>query len=104
MWKDKEEYIFDMPGSRISDVYEKNSRVPLWPYLKAHNPKITGMRFHETMPGLYVEVGHPKYPKDYPYFTNEDQATLLETYMNYANATIEDMQAWYKLKNEKGEI
>ena len=101
MWKDKEEYIFDMPGPRIDDVYGKNARLPLRAFMKQKNPKVTGMRFHETAPGVIFEIGHPKYPESYPYFTQEDQANLLASYMEYANMTYEELSAWYKVEFNK---
>jgi len=100
MWKDMETYIFDMPGPRIESVYGKNTCWPIWPFLKMHNPKITKTRWHESGAGLYVEVGIPKYPKERPYFTNEDQAELLRSYMEYANMSGDEIQAWYKLNSK----
>lgn len=99
LWKSKEEYTFDMPGLRVDDVYGKNARLPLWPYLKHYNPKISEIKFDKTLPLLHVVIEVPKYPKSRPYFNNEDVKTLLETYMNYANATLEEISAWYKTKS-----
>jgi len=96
MWKSQEVYTFDMPEQRIGDVYVKNARFKLWPYLRAHNPKITKLRFDEQFPGLHIEVDVPKYPESYPYFTKDDSKMLLESYMDYANMTLEEIQAWYK--------
>ena len=109
MWKSKEEYLFDMPGSRIDDVYGKNARLPLWPYIKIHNPKVTKIFFDARSPGLHVEIGIPKYPKEYPYFTPEDTNKLLKTYMDYANMSHDELAEWYKqqprkpVKNSKNE-
>jgi len=98
MWKSEEVYTFDMPLSRIDDVYGKNARYPLWAYLKYYNPKITDMKFDAKCPGLHVIVSVPKYHGSHPYFTNEDVKKLLDTYMDYANASYKEIEAWYKTK------
>jgi len=103
LWKSEEKYTFDMPYPRIDDVYGKNARYPLGPYIKAHVPKVSKVEFDATMPGVHVTVGVPKYPESYPFFTDSDVKTLLDSYMNYANMSNEEIQAWYKTKQNKEE-
>ena len=102
LWKSEEKYTFDMPGPRIEDVYGKNAMFPLEPYLKVHNPKVSEIKFDSKYPLVHVIVAVPKYPESYPFFTDEDVKTLLDSYMNYANATGEEIQAWYKTKSTNG--
>jgi hypothetical protein len=100
LWKSEERYTIDMPEVRIDDVYGKNARFPIGPYIKYYNPKVSKVEFDATMPGMHITVSIPKYPESYPYFTEEDVKTLLESYMNYANSTREEMHAWYKNKQD----
>lgn len=100
LWKTTETYIFDMPEQRIMDVYGKNVRCPLAPYLKALNPKITHVRFDERYAGVLIDIEIPKYPESHPYFTSEDSGTLLETYMAYANMSLQEIMDWYKAARE----
>lgn len=101
LWKSEEKYTFDMPIPRIEDVYVKNAFAPLGPYLKYHNPKVTKVEFDATMPGVHITVHVPKYPESRPHFTDEDVKTLLDTYMNYANSTREEIRAWYQSTRDK---
>ena len=103
LWKSEEKYTFDMPEQRIPDVYGKNARWPLGPYIKAHVRKVSNVEFDPTMPGVHITVGVPKYPESYPFFTDTDVKALLDAYMNYANASPEEMAAWYKTNTVKGE-
>ncbi len=96
LWKTSETFVFDMPEQRIMDVYGKNVRYPLAPYLKTLNPKVSHVRFDETQAGVLIEVEIPKYPESHPYFTPDDRHTLLETYMAYANMSYQEIADWYK--------
>ena len=108
LWKTSETYIFDMPEQRIMDVYGKNVRHPLAPYLKILNPKVTHVRFDEKYAAVLVDVDIPKYPDSHPYFTPDDLHTLLETYMAYSNMSYREIADWYKERtvniNDKDEL
>jgi len=108
LWKTSETYVFDMPEQRIMDVYGKNVRYPLAPYLKILNPKVSHVRFDETQAGVLIEIGIPKYPETHPHFSSDEVSTLLETYMAYANMSYEEIRDWYKERtvnvNEKDEL
>lgn len=101
LWKTTETYIFDMPEQRIMDVYGKNVRHPLEPYLKTLNPKVTNVRFDEKFPGVLIDIEIPKYPDSYPYFTAEDSSMLLQTYMAYANMSYDEIHDWYRNRTVK---
>lgn len=92
LWKSSEIYTFDIPPQRINDVCGKNAYCSLATYLRLRNPKITDVRFDPKYPLVHVEVAVPKYPKERPYFTNQDTHLLLETYMEYANMQLEELQ------------
>mgnify|MGYP001819105703 CR=1 FL=1 len=96
LWKSEETYTFDMPIPRIEDVYVKNAYAPLAPYIKYYNPKVSKVEFDTTMPGVHVTVPIPKYPEERPHFGSEDVQKLLETYMDYANMTREEITNWYR--------
>ena len=98
LWKSEEVYTFDMPDCRIQDVYGKNAVVPLRQYIMAHNEKVTDVRFDEHYPGVHVVIGIPKYPKEDPYFSDEDMMKLLNTYMDYANATRKEILNWQRVR------
>lgn len=108
LWKTSETYVFDMPEQRIMDVYGKNVRCPLAPYLKILNPKISEVKFDEKYAAVLVEIGIPKYPDQRPYFNSDDTAQLLETYMAYANMSLQEIMDWYKERtvniNDKDEL
>ena len=97
LWKTKEIWTFDIPSEhRLRDVYWKSARWSLRKYLQVENPKVTDVKFDERYLAVHVEVAHPKYPKEHPYFTNDDVNKLLESYMWYANATDEEVMAWFQ--------
>ena len=95
LYKRLEVYHFDMPECRIMDVYGKSARNSIGTYLQFFNPKITNVCWDEKYPGLDIEVETPKYPKERPYFTEQDQMTLLKTYMDYANMSQEELIEWF---------
>lgn len=103
LWKTSETWSFDIPSKhRLVDVYWKNTHWLLKIYLQLHgNTKVTEVRFDATRLGVHVEIAHPKYPEERPYFTDGDVSKLLKTYMNYANATHEEMMEWWMSLKKK---
>lgn len=97
LWKSTETYVFDIPSKdRLVDVYWKSAHVRLELYIKWHVPKVTKVRFAEDGLGVFIDVDIPKYPEERPYFTDEDVSTLLKTYMDYANSSLDELMIWLR--------
>jgi len=59
------------------------------------------MHFDSKGTGTHIEVEIPKYPETKPYFTEDDQKMLLESYMEYANMSIEEIREWYSVNRKE---
>jgi len=95
LWKSAQTYTFDMPRPRVQDVYVKSMYNPLRPYIISKNPKVTNVKFDSYYPLVHIEIEQPKYC-DEPYFSEEDVGNLLQTYMDYANMSREEIRDWYQ--------
>lgn len=96
LWKSREIYTFDVPSAkRVVDVYwEANALHPIHFYLRYHNHKISNIRYDDTLLLVHIEIDIPKYPKEHDYFTTDDEDMLLKTWMDYLNATQQEIMEW----------
>ena len=96
LWKSREIYTFDVPSAkRVVDIYWKNALNPMHLYLRYYNPKISNVRFDDNRLLVHIEIDVPKYPKEGDLFTSDDVTMLLNTWMDYANATPKEIMEWF---------